>query len=770
MTRRKSTRCGGAGANPGTQPGDQIGAQGQPLVQQRTAAAAATATRPPQQGVVGLGSQQPSGRRPLPLLGMAARKSAPPNYVYSGSSSEEEEEEEEEQAPAPSRLPLLGMAARKSAPPNYVDSGSSSEEEEEVEDAPAPSRLPLLGMAARKSAPPNYVDSGSSSEEEEAAAAPRPPLQGAVQLGGQQPGRMAARKMGELAVHSSQGAARRNNRRRRQRAAASSDAATPPASAAGAAAGASGAAARLNLRDTMSLLQMLTCLDCLEETGAPRCFDTPAALMQHAVAKHGENSCGFMWRWVAWAALVPLLPHNKNAPRMLALSCCILPPLPALACHHDDSAPPAAASVKCAPATSAALTGGTSMLWRPTCRMASRQLPQPALPTGSAMRGRMRPPATGMKSRRSCRQGSGLRPTASTQVGGEGSAWLPQAHDCCPCSVPPHPQQCLLAGTLESPSLQARWLPGACVLTTPTSLADILDMLTCYACNFEGGPDFQSPAGLLQHLHAKGCCAEQVSWRPRCAAQRMCTGGEPLDGSATCHLSQRSTGAVLLCPPAGPPLQAAWVEALRRCPDCGRLFGSFQALSSHVTGKHLSELEALDEAEEQLWLEDWSSEEGSQGCARYGGMGIALGGSAEELEQRMSNCGFTDAEAFELLCQGVKPWDDDAWAGKLAGGGGARFPPCPRGVLPTLACHAPPTPDNCRCLQSCMLSTIMTTTTTTEDEDEVEGEAGWSVGEVPPSGRWASNDQKAAPPPSAQPAALPPQPPLPGLVIHTRYT
>ena len=32
-----------------------------------------------------------------------------------------------------------------------------------------------------------------------------------------------------------------------------------------------------------------------------------------------------------------------------------------------------------------------------------------------------------------------------------------------------------------------------------------------------------------------------------------------------------------------------------------------------------------------------------------------------EMDERMMNCGFTNDEAFELMCQGVKPWDDDAW-------------------------------------------------------------------------------------------------------------
>lgn len=33
----------------------------------------------------------------------------------------------------------------------------------------------------------------------------------------------------------------------------------------------------------------------------------------------------------------------------------------------------------------------------------------------------------------------------------------------------------------------------------------------------------------------------------------------------------------------------------------------------------------------------------------------------EAMEERMANLGFTNDEVFELACQGVKPWDDDAW-------------------------------------------------------------------------------------------------------------
>jgi hypothetical protein len=36
------------------------------------------------------------------------------------------------------------------------------------------------------------------------------------------------------------------------------------------------------------------------------------------------------------------------------------------------------------------------------------------------------------------------------------------------------------------------------------------------------------------------------------------------------------------------------------------------------------------------------------------------------MEQRYQNGGFTDAEVQELLCQGVKPWDDDAWVSPIS--------------------------------------------------------------------------------------------------------
>lgn len=36
-----------------------------------------------------------------------------------------------------------------------------------------------------------------------------------------------------------------------------------------------------------------------------------------------------------------------------------------------------------------------------------------------------------------------------------------------------------------------------------------------------------------------------------------------------------------------------------------------------------------------------------------------------EMDERAENFGFTQDEITELLCQGVKPWDDDAWVTNL---------------------------------------------------------------------------------------------------------
>ncbi|KII94310.1 hypothetical protein PLICRDRAFT_171967 [Plicaturopsis crispa FD-325 SS-3] len=59
----------------------------------------------------------------------------------------------------------------------------------------------------------------------------------------------------------------------------------------------------------------------------------------------------------------------------------------------------------------------------------------------------------------------------------------------------------------------------------------------------------------------------------------------------------------------------------------------------------------------------------ARGGGRGGGRGRATRGkhrsawddNDDELEERMMNHGFSNSEVEELLCQGVKPWDDDAW-------------------------------------------------------------------------------------------------------------
>jgi len=56
---------------------------------------------------------------------------------------------------------------------------------------------------------------------------------------------------------------------------------------------------------------------------------------------------------------------------------------------------------------------------------------------------------------------------------------------------------------------------------------------------------------------------------------------------------------------------------------------------------------------------------GGRGGVRRSGWHSELGlddfEESDEAEERMNNFGFTEDEVQELLCQGVKPWDDDAW-------------------------------------------------------------------------------------------------------------
>jgi hypothetical protein len=83
----------------------------------------------------------------------------------------------------------------------------------------------------------------------------------------------------------------------------------------------------------------------------------------------------------------------------------------------------------------------------------------------------------------------------------------------------------------------------------------------------------------------------------------------------------------------------------------------------------------VDAAVESL-INKARSEGSSRGGRRRRGRGKGRGGSRgsridrydemeSEAQEREENFGFTEDEVNELLCQGVKPWDDDAWVGVL---------------------------------------------------------------------------------------------------------
>jgi hypothetical protein len=50
----------------------------------------------------------------------------------------------------------------------------------------------------------------------------------------------------------------------------------------------------------------------------------------------------------------------------------------------------------------------------------------------------------------------------------------------------------------------------------------------------------------------------------------------------------------------------------------------------------------------------------------------------------MANCGFTEDDMMELACQGVKPWDDDAWVSNLVSAP-PRFTPH---IIPSSGCSS----------------------------------------------------------------------------------
>ncbi|KAJ4494355.1 hypothetical protein C8R41DRAFT_829828 [Lentinula lateritia] len=72
-----------------------------------------------------------------------------------------------------------------------------------------------------------------------------------------------------------------------------------------------------------------------------------------------------------------------------------------------------------------------------------------------------------------------------------------------------------------------------------------------------------------------------------------------------------------------------------------------------------------------MLVDDWqnAADDGSEDDSDddFYGLGMTRGRRARdmqferEMEERAGNMGFTEDEVNELLCQGVKPWDDDAW-------------------------------------------------------------------------------------------------------------
>eukprot|EP00887_Chlorella_sp_A99_P001877 scaffold19.g1877.t1 len=109
-------------------------------------------------------------------------------------------------------------------------------------------------------------------------------------------------------------------------------------------------------------------------------------------------------------------------------------------------------------------------------------------------------------------------------------------------------------------------LPLADHFAPGSSWPDVMD--TGYCAGGGSGyamVEFGSPAALLAHLRAEGCC----------------------------------------------PAQAAWLAALRECPDCSRRCTSFEGLSAHAAAAHLPAI--LEAQREEARWED--RQEGSDGCS-----------------------------------------------------------------------------------------------------------------------------------------------------------
>ncbi|GAB4816422.1 hypothetical protein N2152v2_003468 [Parachlorella kessleri] len=105
---------------------------------------------------------------------------------------------------------------------------------------------------------------------------------------------------------------------------------------------------------------------------------------------------------------------------------------------------------------------------------------------------------------------------------------------------------------------------------------------------------------------------------------------------------------------AGAAEQATDLQQQRKCPACSTEFRSLQILSDHYLTAHIRPIQ-----EERLF-DDFMLDLMMM-HARAGAPEGAYSEGEDEWDERAGNFGFTHDEVEELLCQGVKPWDEDAW-------------------------------------------------------------------------------------------------------------
>ncbi|KAK9828588.1 hypothetical protein WJX72_000905 [[Myrmecia] bisecta] len=94
------------------------------------------------------------------------------------------------------------------------------------------------------------------------------------------------------------------------------------------------------------------------------------------------------------------------------------------------------------------------------------------------------------------------------------------------------------------------------------------------------------------------------------------------------------------------------LKSCRECPDCHKQFKTGQGVLSHFRDVH-SHMHLLRDPFQRAIQAMQSIESGPDSDDSYDGCD-------DDMAQWERNCGFTDGEMSDLLCQGVKPWDDDA--------------------------------------------------------------------------------------------------------------